>query len=144
MTIQEINIGVSPNDNTGDDPRTVGQKLNSNFTTTSHAASRDVGTSTGEIPLSEDLNMNNGETNFTSGNIQPEIFDGELTKSLMRNTSGGAHGNNATCPGSQLELCRFTAAGAIQQISGNPVGSWKNVNNGQIAANEYGMYVRIV
>lgn len=31
MTIQEINIGTAPNDNTGDDPRTAGQKINSNF-----------------------------------------------------------------------------------------------------------------
>lgn len=107
------------------------------------AGSVDTGTSKGQIPLSEDLNMNSGETNYTSGNIQPEIFDGELTKGLMRNISGGAHGNNASFPGSQLELCRFTSAGAIQQIAGSPSGTWKNVNNGQIASNEYGMYVRI-
>jgi len=49
MTIQTINIGTAPNDDTGDDPRTAGQKLNSNFTTNSHAASRDVGTSAGQL-----------------------------------------------------------------------------------------------
>lgn len=31
MTIQEINIGSAPNDGNGDDPRTTGQKINSNF-----------------------------------------------------------------------------------------------------------------
>jgi len=49
MTIQTINIGTTPNDNTGDDPRTAGQKLNSNFTTSTHAASRDVGTASGNV-----------------------------------------------------------------------------------------------
>lgn len=49
MTIQTINIGTAPNDNTGDDPRTAGQKLNSNFTTATHAASRDVGTGAGQL-----------------------------------------------------------------------------------------------
>lgn len=49
MTIQIVNIGISPNDDTGDDPRTVGQKLNSNFQTASHAASREVGGGAGNL-----------------------------------------------------------------------------------------------
>lgn len=60
MTIQAINIGTSPNDDTGDDPRTAGQKINANFTTNSHAASRDVGVAAGEIPDTGSLNNNYG------------------------------------------------------------------------------------
>ena len=84
-----------------------------------------------------------GNVNYTGANFQSEIFDGLKTKALMRNISGGNHANNGTYSGSDLLLCRFTTAGAIQQISGSPSGTWKNVSNGQIAANEYGQYVRI-
>ena len=75
MTIQTINIGAAPNDDTGDDPRTAGQKLNSNFTTSTHAASRDVGTASGNIPDADHLNMV-GNINYTSGNLNPNVFGG--------------------------------------------------------------------
>lgn len=68
MTIQTINIGTAPNDNTGDDPRTAGQKLNSNFTTTTHAASRDVGIGTDQIPDSSQ--------SYHIGNLNPNVFEG--------------------------------------------------------------------
>lgn len=41
------------------------------------AGARDVGTSAGEVLLSEDLNMDSGETNYTSGNLNPNIFRGD-------------------------------------------------------------------
>ena len=49
MAIQTINIGTTANDGTGDDPRTAGSKINDNFTNSTHAASRDVGTSAGNV-----------------------------------------------------------------------------------------------
>jgi len=76
MTIQTINIGTSPNDDTGDDPRTAGQKLNSNFTTSSHAASRNVGTGSGNIPDADGLNMVGATENYTSNNLNLNVFGG--------------------------------------------------------------------
>ena len=49
MAIQTINIGTTANDGTGDDPRTAGSKINDNFTNSNHAASRDVGTASGDL-----------------------------------------------------------------------------------------------
>ena len=49
MAIQTINIGTTANDGTGDDPRTAGSKINDNFTNSNHAASRDVGTTVGDV-----------------------------------------------------------------------------------------------
>lgn len=68
MTIETINIGTTPNDNTGDDPRTAGQKLNSNFTTSTHAASRDVGTASGNV-------MEVGAGGLLSNNSSVELPD---------------------------------------------------------------------
>tara|TARA_B100000768_G_C11053016_1_gene279180 strand:- start:11 stop:532 length:522 start_codon:yes stop_codon:yes gene_type:complete len=83
MTIQTINIGAAPNDDTGDDPRTAGQKLNSNFTTNTHAASRDVGTSAGNIPDADDLSMVGATENYTSNNLNPNVFDAVSTLSVI-------------------------------------------------------------
>lgn len=83
MTIQLINIGTAPNDNTGDDPRTAGQKLNSNFTTSSHAASRDVGTDSGDIPDADDLNMVGATENYTSNNLNPNVFEGQAVNDII-------------------------------------------------------------
>lgn len=68
MTIQQINIGTTPNDNTGDDPRTVGQKVNANFTDAANAASKLVGIGANQIPDS-----NQG---FHIGNLNPNVFGG--------------------------------------------------------------------
>lgn len=74
MTIQPINIGAAPNDDTGDDPRTVGQKLNSNFTTSTHAASRDVGTASGNV-----MEVGAGGLLATA----PSFFNGDLNSMLV-------------------------------------------------------------
>ena len=50
MAIQAVKTGASVNDGTGDDARSAFTKINSNFTNTSHAASRLVGIENGEIP----------------------------------------------------------------------------------------------
>jgi len=34
----------------------------------------DTGTGAGEVPLSEDLGMDSGETNYTTGNLNPNVF----------------------------------------------------------------------
>ena len=49
MAIQTVKIGAAVNDGTGDDARTSFTKINQNFTDSSHAASRLVGTATGNV-----------------------------------------------------------------------------------------------
>ncbi|MFX8461541.1 hypothetical protein [Acinetobacter baumannii] len=49
MTIQTINLGTAPSGAGGDTFRSTGSKLNENFTNPSHAASRYVGTSPGNV-----------------------------------------------------------------------------------------------
>ena len=49
MAIQTVKVGAAVNDGTGDDARTCFTKINQNFTTNSHAASRLVGTSAGNV-----------------------------------------------------------------------------------------------
>ncbi|MFX6479591.1 hypothetical protein ABTG05_12700 [Acinetobacter baumannii] len=49
MTIQTINLGTAPSGAGGDTFRSTGSKLNENFTNPSHAASRYVGTSPGNL-----------------------------------------------------------------------------------------------
>ena len=54
MAIQIVKVGAAVNDGTGDDARTCFTKINQNFTDTTHAASRLVGTTNGQVPLAED------------------------------------------------------------------------------------------
>ena len=49
MAIQTVKTGAAVNDGTGDDARTAFTKINQNFTTSSHAASRQVGTAVGNV-----------------------------------------------------------------------------------------------
>lgn len=49
MAIQTVKTGAAVNDGTGDDARTAFTKINQNFSTLSHAASRLVGTGTGNV-----------------------------------------------------------------------------------------------
>lgn len=49
MAIQTVKTGAAVNDGTGDDARTAFTKINQNFTTNSHAASRLVGTQAGNV-----------------------------------------------------------------------------------------------
>ena len=49
MAIQTVKTGAAVNDGTGDDARTAFTKINQNFTTNLHAASRLVGTGAGNV-----------------------------------------------------------------------------------------------
>ena len=50
MAIQTVKTGAAVNDGTGDDARTAFTKINQNFTTNSHAASREVGVEGNQVP----------------------------------------------------------------------------------------------
>ncbi|WP_130075752.1 pyocin knob domain-containing protein [Acinetobacter baumannii] len=49
MTIQTVNLGTAPTGAGGDTFRSTGAKINENFTNNTHAASRLVGTATGNV-----------------------------------------------------------------------------------------------
>ena len=49
MAIQTVKVGAAVNDGTGDDARTCFTKINQNFTNTTHAAGRYVGTAAGNV-----------------------------------------------------------------------------------------------
>ncbi|HHB2265102.1 TPA: hypothetical protein ACOQ60_004024, partial [Acinetobacter baumannii] len=49
MTIQTVNLGTAPTGAGGDTFRSTGAKINENFTNNTHAASRYVGTATGNV-----------------------------------------------------------------------------------------------
>lgn len=55
MAIQTVKTGEAVNDGTGDDARTAFTKINQNFTDSANAASRLVGTATGQLPLAEQV-----------------------------------------------------------------------------------------
>lgn len=49
MTIQTVNLGTAPSGAGGDTFRSTGTKVNENFTNNTHAASRQVGTASGNV-----------------------------------------------------------------------------------------------
>ena len=89
MTIDVIGIGAAPGDNTGDGLRTAMAKVNNNFGSSANAASKLVGTATGEVPTADDLDMVGASENYTSNNTNPNLFGGAanqiVQKVLFRN-----------------------------------------------------------
>lgn len=76
MTITAIGIGAAPGDDTGDGLRTAFNKVNNNFSDANNAASKLVGIATGEIPDADDLGMVGASENYTSNNLNPNVFGG--------------------------------------------------------------------
>lgn len=76
MTIQTINLAVPG----GDTPRSANTKVNANFSDPTHAASKHVGTATGQIPLAQDTysvvaskQPTVPDTGFDMDNALPEV-----------------------------------------------------------------------
>lgn len=67
MTIQTINIGAAPNDDTGDDPRTAGDKINDNFAICYTEDNLNVNVFGGDAPASSVIAS--GFANSTTGVI---------------------------------------------------------------------------
>lgn len=141
MTIQAINIGTAPNDNTGDDPRTAGQKINSNFSTATHAASREVGVLTGNIPDADALSMVGAAENLTNVNTNRSMFgfsSGALiSNGFPRNTTNlrvslsheivSATGVNVTGPLSVVDTEFNTVKTGIQSVDISVISSGSKV-----------------
>lgn len=143
MTIDVIGIGAAPGDNTGDGLRTAMAKVNNNFGSSANAASKLVGTATGEVPTADDLFVV-GETNWSTANYQPETnLNGLGVVRLMKNLSGGIITSGATIAGSMLSGTYLDASGAGQGGIAS-TGTWINVSGLNLSANLHGSFVRIV
>lgn len=82
MAIQTVKTGAAVNDGTGDDARTAFTKINQNFTDNSHAASRLVGTNTGNVMEVGAFGL--GNTNrYTLANPATQAPASDLDKTQM-------------------------------------------------------------
>ena len=142
MTIELVGIGAAPGDNTGDGLRTGMGKVNNNFSNSSHAASYLVGTATGQVLLSEDAGLDGGETNWTSGNMTPDIAGGLLDSIYMQNRSGALIAPNDILAAADVGETFWDSGGAISQVI--PVsGSYKYVGQFSLSASFRGKFVRV-
>lgn len=124
MTIQTINIGSAPNDDTGDDPRTVGQKLNSNFQTSSHAASREVGIGAGELMEVGAFGLGaDAVGGWPTSDVHDSVPSGEYYSSSALNMPEAAGYIDVTRRSSDYATMTFVSA----------VGGGKKYNKSQIA-----------
>ena len=112
MAIQTVKTGAAVNDGTGDDARTAFTKINQNFTNSSHAASRLVGTDTGNV-------MQVGA--FGLGAPFPEM------------------GSVPLAPGEKNILCR-KVVGDSTAAHGLPSGSWAMSTFAISASNAYAIF----
>ena len=162
MTIQLIDT-VTPDVGL----KTVADKLNANFTNADHAASKLVGTASGEIPTNADLptfgtaatadtglatgnvptadqlSMVGETVNYTGANYQPEITQGLGVVRIMRNLSGGTVSELGSVAGSSLQFVKWSGAFAVVPTGVVGLGTWKNVSSVGVGSTEYGMFVRI-
>ena len=141
MTIEQVGIGAAPGDNSGDGLRTAMTKVNNNFSNSSHAASKLVGTATGEVPTADDLGVV-GETNWNGGNMNVLSWNGSNVPKLMKNISGGAISGLASVPGSSLQFAGGSNLGVIVGF-GSPTGTWKSNITENTGNNEFAEFVRI-
>lgn len=134
MTIQLIDV-VTPDIGL----KTVGDKLNNNFSNAAHAASYEVGTATGQIPTADDLGIV-GKTNYTSGNYEPSSFSG-LNVAQMCRVVTGTISAGASTDGSNLRGAYGNSAGVLQAGIAM-TGTWLNVAGVGLATDEFGLFVR--
>ena len=129
MTIETIGVGAAPGDNTGDGLRTAMTKINNNFGSSANAASKLVGTATGEIPTADELGVV-GETNWASGNLDLYGDVGIGTIALLQNTSGLSILDNQSVGAGDLSHTLFDASSTLI-ASGKPIsGTWKATHGG--------------
>ena len=143
MTIDVIGVGTAPGDNTGDGLRTAMTKVNNNFGSSANAASKLVGTATGEIPLSEDLNMV-GWDNWTTFNYQPDDANGLGVVRLLKNLSGNTN-DGVISAGSSLQFCYATGnTGVVTAVvSPTPLGSWEQVTGFSLGSGNFCFFQRV-
>jgi len=164
MTIEQIGIGAAPGDNTGDGLRTAMTKVNNNFSNTSHAASKLTGTAPENVPLNSNLGdsstrnvglsagdvlspegagLDGGETNWTSGNMQPELTSGLGVRVKLKNISGITIFNNQDVAGSLLAHFFISGSGLMVESLSTPIGTWRNVSDASVSDGNGADFTRI-
>ena len=78
MAIQLINVGAAPNDGTGDTPRAAGQKLNSNFSDASNAASKLIVSSATDTTT--DRVLTTGYSAKELSDVTPDAINGSVVQ----------------------------------------------------------------
>ncbi|MEH6451344.1 MAG: hypothetical protein V7765_21965, partial [Oleispira sp.] len=128
----------------GDEPKLLRDRLDCPVVIGSaNAASKLVGTDTGQVPTADDLGVV-GETNFTTANYQPEIVTGIGVVRFMKNASGVAITDLQTVPGSALDPYDISVAGVmVGDAAGVVPGTWKNLRGGTVSADVGSLFVRI-
>lgn len=76
MAIQKLNLGTAPNGVGGDTTRAAAEKINTNFTTSTHAASKEVGKVAGKIPLYEDVENMIATSGVTEAAVKKIAYGG--------------------------------------------------------------------
>lgn len=136
MTNQPDNstIGTAASRDVGTAPDQI--PLNSGLGSASLA---DTGTATGEIPTADILFVV-GETNWSTGNYQPETLGGLGVPQIMGNASGITITANSTVLGSALVTAVFLSG----VISGDSFvsGSWLSLSDNPLMNGNFGMFVR--
>lgn len=80
---------------------------------------------------------------YDTGNFQPDISNGLKSPRLMRNVSGSSVNNEGGLAGSGLRFCDFSTTGVLTESATAATGTWRNISGTALAANEYGLFVRI-
>ena len=92
MAIQIVKVGAAVNDGTGDDARTAFTKINQNFTDTTHAASRLVGTAAGNVMEVGAFGLGNSNTSIDLTNIPLAVGEKNVFCRRVTGDSTAAHG----------------------------------------------------
>lgn len=113
MAIQTVKTGAAVNDGTGDDARTAFTTINQNFTNKTHAASRLVGTATGDVMGVGAFGLG-AKDSFSASNPYNDSTESELSVNRFMsfsNSMGYPKGLNFVGHGYRRNFFGFTAFG---------------------------------
>ena len=124
MAIQTVKTGAAVNDGTGDDARTAFTKINQNFTNSSHAASRLVGTGTDNVMEVGAFGLGGGGRLLSNISTLQQLKDAVQGKSQIIRTENSAV-LQAYAPSLYLKTGDTNVAVSFGPISGNvKVSGW--------------------
>lgn len=85
-----------------------------------------------------------GGTITTTGTVSLDTNNtlGVGSSALMQNASGGAVNSGSTIAGSQILVAYGSAAGSWGATATAPSGTWRNISGRNLAASEYGIFMR--
>lgn len=99
MTYQTINLGTAPSGAGGDTFRSTGTKINENFTNNTHAASRYVGTSAGNVMEVGAFGLGSSNQNISANTVKgngfyqnSDVVDGGYQWGNYIEVNGGSSG----------------------------------------------------